>query len=448
VFSVEATMPLKRVDARGGAPPVDLKTLGFRPHFRPDGRHYLVSGGRQIDDSGLRVADLESDTFVRLAAGGDATYADGHLLFVRGTSLLAQPFDLATRTLGGEPVLLAEIGQYPGSTGPNYTVAGGLIAFRRTTEPHPRLVWYARDGVRLGEVPGGGDWRNPSLSPDDSRVAAQRDERQGTGGDIWIVDVARNTPRALSADTGHEQTPAWSREGSRVIFQNLRDRSGSSTIAAKPLDGGATETIGTPVRGTLIDLMPDGRSALTFAIVEGNRDILITPLDGKSPPVAFARSTFNETQPALSPNGRWLAYVSDELGINEQRDVYIQAFPGGGKKIQVSEDTLGGQQPRWRRDGRELFYVAPDKRIIAVPVESTADSVRLGPARPLFQTAIGSESGIGTRASYDVTRDGQKFIVAESAAGRDGTDVPFTVLVNWRSIVAKGVRPVDSPGGR
>jgi hypothetical protein len=249
----------------------------------------------------------------------------------------------------------------------------------------------------------------------------------------------------LSAEVGAEGPPVWSPNGDRVfVIQN--NFSSLARLVAKPLDGGATEILGTGNRGTLIDLLPDGRSTLTFSIVEGNRDILITPLDGKSPPVAFARSTFNETEPALSPNGRWLAYVSDELGINEQRDVYIQAFPGGGKKIHVSADTRGGQQPRWRRDGSELFYVAPDKRIIAIPVESAGDPLRLGPARPLFQTMIGSETGVGTRASYDVTRDGKKFIVAESPAGSAGADAPFTLLVNWRSAVAKGVRPVDSPG--
>lgn len=152
-----------------------------------------------------------------------------------------------------------------------------------------------------------------------------------------------------------------------------------------------------------------------------------------SPPVPFARSTFNETQPALSPNGRWMAYVSDELAINQQRDVYIQAFPGGGKKIQVSETTRGGQQPRWSRDGCELFYVAPDKRIIAIPVESAGDALRLGPARPLFQTMIGAETGLGTRASYDVTRDGKKFIVAEAPADNAAAIPPFTLLVNWRA---------------
>jgi Tol biopolymer transport system component len=440
VFSVEASVPFRRVDARDGTP-VDLKTSGFRPHFLPDGRHYLFHSGLVTDLAGISVGDLDSDTAVPLTSGRDATYADGHVLFVRDNTLLAQPFDMTARTLGGEPVVVAEVGPYPGSTGPNYSVAGGLISFRRVGEAQRRLFWYSRDGVRLGEIPAEGDWRNPTLSPDDSRLAAQRDERQGTLGDIWIVDVARGTTRLLSAESNLEQAPVWSREGDRVIFQTMRS-TGDTTIAAKPIDGGATEIIGTTVRGTFIDLMPDGKSVLTFAIVEGNRDIQITPLDGKTPPVAFAKSTANETQPALSPDGRWLAYVSDELGRDDQRAVYIQAFPAGGKKIQVSEDTRGGTQPRWRRDGRELFYIATDKRIIAVPVEPAGTALRLGPARPLFQTAIVTEAGIGTRASYDVTRDGQKFIVAEAAGGA-ATNAPFTILVNWRSVAARGVRPAS-----
>jgi hypothetical protein len=303
--------------------------------------------------------------------------------------------------------------------------------------------------VKLGEVPGEGDWRNPSLSPDDLRVAAERDERQGTGRDIWVLDLARPTPRLLSAGVGPEMTPIWSHEGDRVIFQSGTDETLTTgrSIVAKSLSGGATENISPRARGTFVDLMPDGKSALVFTLVEGNRDIQITPLDGASPPVAFARTTFNETQPALSPDGRWLAYVSDELGIDQRRDVYVQAFPGGGKKVQLSDATGGGHQPRWRRDGRELFYVTPDSRIAAVPTELSSETIKVGQPRALFQTAIGSESGLGTRAHYDVTRDGKKFIVAEFRDGRLAAP-PFTVLVNWRSIVAKGVRPVDSPGGR
>jgi len=446
VFSVEAGVPLKRVDARGGAAPVDLAASGFRPHFLPDGRHYSFHG-LEGDDGEIHVADVDGASIVSLGAGRDATYADGYLLFVRGTSLLAQPFDPASRTLEGEPVILDEVGRYPASTGTNYTVAGGMIAHRRPVEAQRRLVWYSRDGVRLGEIPEDGDWRNPSLSPDDSRLAAQRDEREGTGLDIWIVDIARGTTRALSTEVGGEGTPVWAADGNRVLF--LRDALSTATaLLAKPLDGGAAETVSTGVRGTLSDLLPDGRSVLSFTLLEGHREIIITPLDATVPRRVFASSPFNETQPALSPDGRWLAYVSDELGINEQRDVYIQAFPGGGKKIQVSADTRGGQQPRWRRDGRELYYVAPDRSIIAMAVESSGDTLRLGPARPLFQTMMGSEGGLGTRASYDVTRDGLKFIVAESPAGSADVNRPFTLLMNWRSSVAKGVRPVDGPAGR
>ena len=111
----------------------------------------------------------------------------------------------------------------------------------------------------------------------------------------------------------------------------------------------------------------------------------------------------------------------------------------------MSEDTGGGQQPRWRRDGRELYYVAPDKRLVAVPVELAGETIRLGPARPLFQTGIGSEAGIGTRASYDATRDGQRFIVSEIPGHTAATNAPFTMLVNWRSAAARGV---VTAGGR
>jgi eukaryotic-like serine/threonine-protein kinase len=173
---------------------------------------------------------------------------------------------------------------------------------------------------------------------------------------------------------------------------------------------------------------------------EANRDIMVMPLFGDRKMFAFAQSASNETQPALSPDDRWLAYVSDELGRSAgggtSQAIFVQAFPDGGKKQQISTGA-GGVQPRWRRDGKELLYLAFDGRLMAVAVTSSGDSVRFGPPQPLFHTTLPSSPGLGTRAEYDVTNDGQRFIVAESRGDTTGDTGPITVLVNWTAALKK-----------
>jgi Tol biopolymer transport system component len=180
------------------------------------------------------------------------------------------------------------------------------------------------------------------------------------------------------------------------------------------------------------EMISDGR-ALGFKVREGNRDIFIQNTTGDE--TYFAQSPGNETQPALSPDERWLAYVYSE---NSGKDeiIFIEAFPNGGQKIRISGD-FGGVQPRWRRDGRELYFVASDGSLMAVTVEETGGVLKVGTPKALFKTTIESNGGIGTRASYDATRDGSRFFVTEQKKDPAADTQPVTVLVNWQSIVTK-----------
>jgi len=451
LFSREANAPLMRVDLRRAGAAVELAhARGVRPKFLPDGRHFLYTSGIQLGDSGspsrtIRRGDLASEQTADVVGGRDAVFAAGHLIFVRSNSLLAQPFEPGTHTLSGTPrVLIDDMGRYSGDVGSNFSVAGDrLLAYRRDAEVNRQLVWYARDGRRLGAVDHQGSWRNPEFSPDDAWIAAQRNQFQGLREDVWLYDVNRRTPRALASTASSEYSPVWSADGERVTFRVIElgptvSAPGTVKLVERTVESGAERlvtTLNSAAGETFQAFTPDGRSALMFRVVDGNRDIVLHPLDGVAAPVSFAKTPFNETQPSISPNGRWLAYVSDELG---SRHVYIQPFPAGGPRIHVTEGTAGGVQPRWSRDGRELYYLASDRRLVAVPVISSSDALRLAPATPLFKTTIEYEAGVGTRADYDVTRDGQRFIVAEPRPQLEGA--ALTVLVNWTS----GLRPTAS----
>ena len=437
LFATEGGVPLQKVAADGRTAPVPLPgIIGFRPFFLPDGRHFVFSkpGG------GVYLGDLESRTPTMLIERGDEPkFAAGHLLFIAGTQLMAQPFNPSTLVLSGEAHAIVEIGRF-NPVGSNFSVAGNaLVAFTPETKRDQQLVWHSRDGARINVVDDAGSWSNPELSPDDALVAGERIELGGAS-EVWLHDVARGTSRTFASGLPRALTPTWSRDGSRVRFHRIRP---DAFLVEKPLEGGAEQPMvknvtgasGLDGNGTFTGIASDDAFAIGFSLVQGHRAIFALPLrDALQESIPFAPSPADETQPSLSPDGRWLAYVSNTQG-NRERDILIEAFPRGGKKVNAS-GPIAGMQPRWRKDGRELFYLANDQRLIAVPVEEAGDALRLGPPRPLFQTSLVPQAGLGTRAEYDVTRDGQRFILAEPRPGSQDIH-PIRVIVNWISALIK-----------
>ena len=440
VFSTESGVPFKKVNADGKSAPAELPHGGFRPFFLPDGRHFLYGDrGNNIGVSiGLFLGDIETGEVKELRPdGAEPKYADGYVFFVLDRQLHAQRFDAATFKLSGESTPIAEIGEHNGSAGKNYSVAAnGLIAFRtRAGEAPGEITWYTRDGTRniIGEP---GNYANPAFSPDDSMIAMARGD--GTASDIWLFDAARGNGKMFaSGRPAGAICPIWSGDGRSIFYKKQ-----SGGFFEKAVEGGSERTIiASNAAGNgqdftfpfLTQITTDGR-VIGFRLNNGNRDIVIRTASGEE--TYFARSPANETQPALSPDERWLAYVYSEEESPDTKVVFVDAFPGGGQRLRVSGD-LAGVQPRWRRDGRELYYVDRDKNLMAVSVETTGRTLKLGTPKPLFKTNINPSSGLGTRASYDAVRDGSRFIVTEPKTHDGAESQPITVLVNWQSVLKK-----------
>jgi Tol biopolymer transport system component len=292
------------------------------------------------------------------------------------------------------------------------------------------LVWFDRRGTRGAVVGEPANYRNVQLSPDGSRLAVQRRSADNERTDIWTYDVNRNVG---TLDTTGGALPVWSLGGDRLFM--LRRPGGLSLV---PAGGGKTETVLDETSLEPNSVSPDGRFLAVTSLNAGtNRDIGFIPIAGGAA-TFLANSTADEVHAQINPTGRWVAYESNESGTNE---IFVQRFPSGGGKVRVS--SSGGVQPRWRRDGRELYYVVPagvrgdqngEGRMVAVPFDDTT-ALRLGEPLTLFEVRFWFTGGLGTIANYDVTADGQRFLVATPTGTRE--EAPITVITNWRSLLAR-----------
>jgi Tol biopolymer transport system component len=253
--------------------------------------------------------------------------------------------------------------------------------------------------------------------------------------DIWIYDLERNLRTRLTTDAALDEFPAWSPDGEKVIFASAR--SGQlSELYIKPSNGAVAEQLLLKLEPGMAavprDWSLDGQLLLfertTGALQSSQHDIWALPFGGDRKPFPYLATSFTESQPALSPNGRWVAYVSNETGSANQ--VFVQPFPDPSKgKWQLS--TTGGAYPRWKRDGRELYYLDRDRRIVAVSV-TTEGKFELGKSTPLFTTPIPFPSGVSVDIPYDVTADGQHFLISASLAQAPAPNTtPIAVILNW-----------------
>ena len=434
------TRILSRVSAAGGdakplRPLAQGETAQVWPEFLPDGKHYLyLSLGITPDRQGIYVASLDSNdrTFI-VATNTNAAYLQsGQLLFTRGSVLMAQSFDLQSLKLSGDPRSVADhIELESGRAGqaPSATFAAspsGVLAWRHTKPTPSSLQWFDRNGKKLATVGDPADYSNPGLSPDDSKLAVCiRDPQTGTR-DIWIFDLVRGGKTRLTFDPADDIDPIWSPDGTRIAFTS--DRSGQRNIYWKLADGSGPEELlvgGKEGQETVEDWSRDGKY-LIYNYVAGSHAVLrVLPLAGDRKPVTYLDTAFYTQQSQFSPNGRWVAYYSNESGTKE---VYVQGFsldPSQSRgKWQIS--TAGGQLPRWRRDGKELYYYF-GTQYFAVDVKTDGPSFQAGVPRPLFEAHAEGSTG----NTYVVTSDGQRFLVL--AATDDKTpSAPIEVLLNWR----------------
>jgi len=264
------------------------------------------------------------------------------------------------------------------------------------------------------------------LSPDEKQLAVSRLDLQAGTTDIWVIDLVRNKPSRLTFDPAADAGPVWSPDGSRIIFSS--DRGEGSVIYQRLSNGTGNDEVVAKfsVPAGPYDWSPDGRFVV-FSIISGlgSTDLWVMPMFGDQKSTPLVQTEFSERQARFSPDGKWIAYTSNPSGTFQ---VYVESFPTSGGKWQVS--AAGGAQPQWRADGKELFYVAPDRKLMAVEVNGAGAAFTAGIPKVLFElNVISAFPGGGSVMHYAGTRDGQRFIV-NTVVG-DSAQVPITVVLNW-----------------
>ena len=428
--------PVRAISENGGVSRVVTPSpdeLAARlPQFLPGGRRFLFYASSGVEPTGVYVGELGKPELTHIT-GADypAQFVPNQLVFVRDSVLYAQSFDPHSLTLAGSPQRLTD-DVFGGLFASNVAVSGhGTIAYR--SGPGARagrqLVWFDRSGKHLQAIGDpGGLVSNPSLSPDGRQVAVQRTTDGNV--DIWIIDLQRNAPTRLTNHPAVEGLPVWSPDGSRIAL-------GQSVIPGGP----AVFAVDRPsqltplgIRGIrasiLCDWSRDGRYVMFKAANEENGayDLWVLPLDGDRKPFAIADAAFDERDGQFSPDGRLVAFESDESGTPE---IYVQPFPGPGRRERVS--TNGGTQVRWRDDGRELFFIAQDENLMAVPIANAGTSLSIGSAAKLFTTSLAPVRAI-SRQQYVVSRGGQRFLMVHSPRA---PVPPVTLLLNWQGVAAR-----------
>jgi eukaryotic-like serine/threonine-protein kinase len=443
IFAPDREHALLRVPASGGSgTPVSTvdrpRERGHLwPEFLPDGRHFLyLADSSQHEHHGIYLGALDTTESKRLlsAQSSVAYSSDGYLLVARDGALVAQPFDANGLELAGEPVTVAEqvVQQYGLDHKADFSASmTGVLAYRSGGSPLNHLVWVDRRGERAGMVGEPAVYAEPVLSPDETQLAVSvfdRDARPWVS-DIWLLDLSGEGKSRFTFDRAAEFEPVWSPDGTQIVFSS--NRQGTLDLYQKSASGSRSDEIllksGSPKHAETWS--PDGRYVVYSSVEPKTKyDLWVLPLFGDRQPRPYLQSEFSEGQGQISPDGRWIAYTSNESGRFE---VYVGAFPAPAGKWQVS--TNGGADPRWRRDGQELFYIATDGKLMAVGVE--AGSVfEPGVPQPLFDIHV-RHLWEDARNHYDVSRDGNRFLVATPVD--DSGSLPVNVVVNWMSGLTK-----------
>ncbi len=435
VFAPTTGDGLYRVSSGGGKPaPVtsldaSMEEVSHRwPWFLPDGRHFLYTGrSAEPANTAIYVADLESKEKRRLlAVSSNAVYAPpGFLLFVREHTLMAQAFDAAGMRPGGEPFPIAEqVDLIAGNVQGSFTTSEtGMVAYYSGggNGGNSQLTWFDRSGKKLGVLGEPGSYVKPAVSPDGRRLAVDRLDTQSGTYDVWEYDLARGTPSRFTFDPKQDGYPVWSPDGSRIAFSSNRD--GHYQLYVKSAAGAGKEEIlvESPLDKFPSDWSRDGRYLIYYQIDPKTRyDLWVLPLEGERKPYPLLASEFNEHRARLSPDGRWLAYTSDETSRDE---IYVQSFPSLGNKWKVSVN--GGTRPVWSRDAKELFYIAADRNLMVTAVKAGA-RFETGEPKALFATHQSP-----TRF-FDVSPDGRRFLLVDPLP--EAVTPPMNLLVNWAAM--------------
>jgi Tol biopolymer transport system component len=447
IFSRGVASGLYRVTAAGGTPiqvtqvdPSRNEIEHTWPYFLPDGRHFLyLVRSAQADQSAIYVGSLDSkETKSLVKVHSSGVYASpGYLLFVRENTLMAQAFDADNLELKGDAFPVAEqtvrnpiIGRAMFSVSEN-----GVLVTRSGGIHNNQPIWFDRAGKQLGPLTAPGGYNAPALSPDEKSVAVSRvDLLTGTASDIWLIDLQRGTQIRLTNDPASDTYPAWSPAGDRIAF--LSTRNGQTSIYEKLSNGSAVEQplLSSAEMKFNPTFSPDGKFVMYAQLHPNtNLDLYLVSAGPDKEVQLFLQTNFIEAQPRISPNGRWVAYTSNETG---QFEVYIQTFPVAGGKLPIS--VGGGSQPQWRADGRELYYYTPDRKLMAVEVNGDGATFKVGVAKPLFEirvTGAGIDQSFPGNGYFTVTRDGTRFLVPSLPETPERQQI--NVIVNWTADLKK-----------
>ena len=428
-------MTIAQVAASGGTPSA-VTTLdaggtetqhGF-PFFLPDGRRFLYVAYTGLVPMGLYVGSLDGQAPVRLMdTESDAQFANGSLLFVRGATVMAQPFDPATLALTGEAVVLGERVlmnlTFMRAGGFSASENGALVYQGFGGTGTARLVWSDRNGRLTAVIDERLQYRDLRLSPDGTRaVVSLVNARDGTS-DVWMVGVGRGLRTRFTFDATDDFGAIWSPDGADVAFSSRRK--GHLDLYRKTASGTEEVLLDDPVDKSPTSWSSDGKFIL-YSIDDARTgpDVWVLPLSGDRKPFPFLATATDERFARFSPDGHWVAYSSSESGLSE---VYVARFPGPGGKQQIS--SAGGGYPRWRSDGKELFYQSPDNRLMAASITLGSERVEVEAVHPLFEMRAPDGA---IRDFYDVASDGQRFMVV---VPDESTSNPLALVTNWPSVV-------------
>ena len=428
LFAVGLT-PLARVSDSGGAVTAATRFAQgqenqLAPRFLPNGRQflYVVNGSDpSIWLGSLDGAEPRRITSITVGADSAAEYiGPDWLVRVRQGALEAQRFDAARARLSGDPMPLERSVSIDAATfaGRFSSSSAGTIVWRSGGESRTQLLWMDRAGRNEGELGAVSDANlfSPEISREGQRVATMHGPVGSS--DIWIQDKLHN--ERFTFGGSDNRYPIWSPDGSRIVFAS--NRNGAYDLYVKPADRSAGESL--LLRSDELkrpnSWSPDGRFILYWT-GQNNGDLFVLPLAGERKPFPFVNTPFSEQQGVFSPDGKWIAYQSDESGRDE---IYVRPFPGPGGQVQIS--SQGGHSPRWRPDSRELYYLNPDFKMVAAKLSLQGSSITAETPVTLFQTNIVKATN---RQQYDVADDGRFLILTELP---NSSAEPVHLLLNWR----------------